>query len=88
MNATRMSVEGIEFYSINNDVNGNPRYVCHWVNFSDNYHKARKLVKAFGGKTYRAKWYGGGIVFSSYSLAADAKLINQMRRHHELEDIV
>jgi len=33
----------IEFTRINNDVNGNPRYVCHFLNFiNDNDDKAAK----------------------------------------------
>jgi hypothetical protein len=67
------------------DVNGNPRYVCHYhalltqaeKNNPDNvqrvykghsqgYHIALSRAREIGGKRYRAKWYGGGIVFTDY----------------------
>jgi len=67
----------IEFTRINNDVNGNPRYVCHFLNLiSENYEMsiqlkyefAIKKAKQLGGKKYNTKSYGGGIVFQSYNI--------------------
>lgn len=77
---------------INNDSNGNPRYVIHFLallteqeraenRFDARYDyavkKARKLI---GGKKFHNKQYGGGIVFSSYSVYDELSLINAMHR--------
>ena len=67
----------IEFTRINNDVNGNPRYVCHFLNIpnldksldiSSQYAQAVKKANAIGGRKYHTKKYGGGIVFQSYNI--------------------
>lgn len=71
----------IEFTRINNDVNGNPRYVCHFLNFlpddkmsrdyggvSEAYAMAVKQANKIGGRKYHTKNYGGGIVFQSYNI--------------------
>lgn len=72
------------FTRINNDVNGNPRYVIHflalntdnekdntpndWNRINNLYAMAVKRANRIGGKKYNTKSYGGGIVFQSYSL--------------------
>lgn len=63
---------------IDNDVNGNPRYVVHFSAFitaadreaglTDLYTVACKRANRIGGRKYHNKRYGGGIVFQSYSL--------------------
>lgn len=67
---------------INNDTNGNPRYVLHflnlctrveldadpWIPTGNKYAIAVKRANKIGGKKYHTKSYGGGIVFQSYSL--------------------
>lgn len=74
----------IEWTRINNDVNGNPRYVCHFLALNTKeeketpeykidrignlYAMAVKRANRIGGKKYNNKKYGGGIVFQSYSL--------------------
>tara|TARA_Y100001963_G_C6401609_1_gene274321 strand:+ start:82 stop:393 length:312 start_codon:yes stop_codon:yes gene_type:complete len=69
---------GIEFHRIDNDINGNGRLVIHYLSLvpdwrelegdtSDIYEQALTRAKAIGGKKYRAKWFGGGIVFQSSS---------------------
>ena len=67
----------IDFTRINNDVNGNPRYVCHFLNIPGldkdapidaQYRQAVKKTNAIGGRKYHNKSYGGGIVFQSYNL--------------------
>jgi len=61
---------------VNNDLNGNPRYVVHFLNvlnseeqsflpFNKKYEYALKKAKTIGGKKYDNKQYGGGIVFGS-----------------------
>jgi hypothetical protein len=77
---------------INNDLNGNPRYVVHFLNvlnseeqsflpFSKKYEYALKKAKAIGGKKYDNKQYGGGIVFGSIfnSEALKQKINNLMQ---------
>jgi hypothetical protein len=80
----------IDFKRIDNDVNGNPRYVCHFLSVlpdyiknggdgvSIKYQKALKLAKAIGGKKFHNKQYGGGIVFQSYNIAETEQQINAL----------
>ena len=84
----------IEWTRIDNDTNGNPRYVCHFfalipdlvyeitVSLSDRYAIACKRANAMGGKKYHTRRFGGGIVFQSYSLPetenAIARIIKAM----------
>jgi hypothetical protein len=71
----------IDFKRIDNDTNGNPRYVCHFLNLltdtesnnydisiSDKYIIALNRAKKIGGKKFHNKQYGGGIVFQSYNI--------------------
>lgn len=67
---------------INNDVNGNPRYVVHFRDFNmslDDYQTNRYDVRK-----YRAKWYGGGILFTTYSIEhsirSERNRINTIRK--------
>ena len=66
---------------ITNDVNGNPRYVVHFLSLltedenksniiplSFKYQLAQIKAKISGGKRYHNKSYGGGIVFQSYNI--------------------
>jgi hypothetical protein len=63
------------FTTVKNDVNGNPRYVLHFLNVADTYSEALFIAKKLGGKKFHNKQYGGGIVFSTYNLD---NLINQL----------
>ena len=76
-----MTTSKIDFTRIDNDVNGNPRYVCHFTNLLPNnidsvlnlsvngkYLLAISYAKKIGGKKYHTKRYGGGIVFQSYNI--------------------
>lgn len=58
----------IQFTRVNNDVNGNPRYVCHFLNIASDYDTAVKMANKIGGKRFHNKQYGGGIVFQSYNI--------------------
>ena len=58
----------IECFRVKNDVNGNPRYVMHYLDLDNDYNKALAKSRSFGGKAYRGSDFGGGIVFQSYSL--------------------
>lgn len=68
-----------DFTRINNDVNGNPRYVFHFLQLADTYEQALKLAKKLGGRKFHNKQYGGGIVIQSYSLEAEIKMINEIK---------
>ena len=58
----------VEFTQINSDINGNPRYVCHYLELSDIYEVAIKLANSIGGRKFHNKQYGGGLVFQSYNI--------------------
>lgn len=77
MRANIIEINGkdIEVARINNCVNGNPRYVIHFLDIANNYIDAINIARQIGGKKYRAKWFGGGIVFSSYNIKEDLKRI-------------
>lgn len=75
----------INFTKINHDINGNPRYVCHFLNLltkeekqtgKDKYEIALKRAKRIGGKKYHTKTYGGGIVFQSFNIQMLENSIN------------
>ena len=68
-----------DFTRINNDVNGNPRYVFHFLKLADKYTDALFLAKKIGGKKFHNKQYGGGIVVQSYNLNYEIKLINELK---------
>lgn len=72
------SITRENFTRVNNDVNGNPRYVTHFLNLLNNYENyqsnlsldqkyalALRKAKAIGGKKFHNKLFGGGIVFGS-----------------------
>lgn len=68
----------LDWTRINNCVNGNPRYVVHFLSLLTaaecadkgyaRYGQACERARKIGGRKYRAKSYGGGIVFTSYNL--------------------
>ena len=58
----------IEFTRVNSDINGNPRYVCHFLNFikddeKASYEVAIKRANKLGGRKFHNKQYGVGLVF-------------------------
>ena len=75
-----------DFERINNDSNGNPRYVIHflrclpksWNNEKFRYENVCKLMNKIGGKKFNNKSYAGGIVFQSYSLPETIKAIERL----------
>jgi len=59
----------MDWIRVKNDVNGNSRWVCHWLTFkpaADTYETALALARKIGGRKYHNKQYGGGIVFQCY----------------------
>ena len=74
----KMKLTKENFTRINNDPNGNPRYVTSFLNLLSDYEKyslglsidgkynlALRKSKPLGGKKFSNKQYGGGIVFGS-----------------------
>jgi hypothetical protein len=64
---------------INNDINGNPRFVVHFLSLLNevesqgldilqSFDLALKKARKVGGTKYRGKDFGGGIVFTSYNI--------------------
>lgn len=90
---------------VNNDINGNPRYVIHFLQLitdkdeeqvkedfrltlqQNPFKKTRLLydlavskAKKIGGKKYRGKDFGGGIVFQSYNTNELVKELNELNK--------
>lgn len=76
----------MEYKRINNDVNGNPRYVFHFLGFlgtevgtiEERFNIALKKARTLGGKAYKGKDFGGGIVIQTYDLEATIERINRL----------
>jgi hypothetical protein len=69
----------MEFKRVNNDINGNPRFVVHFLSLLnegeyegigvlESFDLAVKKARKVGGTKYRGKDFGGGIVFQSYNI--------------------
>jgi len=68
----------ITFHRTTNDVNGNPRYIVHFLAFASDYNEALALARKVGARVYRGKSFGGGFVLQSYSLPATMRDINDV----------
>ena len=66
---------GHDFFRVNNDVNGNPRYVIHFLAFDSDYDTAKRLANSIGFSVYRGRDFGGGFVSQSYNLENTAERI-------------
>jgi len=66
---------GYDFFRVNNDYNGNPRYVIHFLAFDSDYDTAKRLANSIGFSVYRGKNFGGGFVSQSYNLENTAEQI-------------
>jgi hypothetical protein len=85
---TSKKVKPSHFTRINNDVNGNPRYVCHYTHLStpvdrdadisERYALALARACSIGGRKFHNKQYGGGVVFQTYSLPDTCDSINKI----------
>lgn len=87
-------VEPIEFTRVKNDVNGNGRVVCHflnlntraeldasgedWIPVSQKYVLALARSRKLGGKKFHNKQYGGGIVFQETDTRYLEKAIREL----------
>lgn len=78
---------GYDVIRVDNDYCGNPLYVVHFLAFqADSFEHALQLSrKSIGGKKYRGKDFGGGIVFQSYNIERDARAIVAARPKKEGE---
>jgi hypothetical protein len=89
-------IQPSNFTKISHDINGNPRHVCHFMHLDvhgwrsefsvdERYQIALALAKTIGGKKYRGKDYGGGIVFQEYDgcLPDLCALINKITHKDE-----
>lgn len=61
--------EPVQYWRVDNDLYGNPRFVVHYLSVAKPNESYESVAKRFG-KRYRAKWFGGGIVFQSYNVRA------------------
>jgi hypothetical protein len=86
-----LDIEPEDFTRINNDVNGNGRYVIHFLRLLSNdekystpmtidqkYNLALRKAKKAGGKKFHNKMYGGGIVFTTSSLPVLINILNSI----------
>ena len=58
----------ITAFIIDNDNNGNPRYVVHFLNLNIKLSDYDNINKLYGFNKYRSKWFSGGVVFQSYNI--------------------
>ncbi len=72
------------FTRINNDTNGNPRYVIHYLQLADSYERALFLSRQLGGRKFHNKQYGGGIAFQSYNTDALKARIESIKQNEFL----
>ena len=84
-----MTITQDSFTRVNNDTNGNPRYVIHFLDLDvygykstldipTRYRLAINLANTKGGKKFHNKQYGGGIVFQSYNLQGTCDTLNKL----------
>ena len=76
--------KGYKLTRVKNDVNGNPRYAIHFLALlsdkdknDDGYTTALKKSRAYGGRKYHTKSFGGGIVFQCYNTNELIDFINK-----------
>lgn len=84
---TAQTINNITFYRTTNDVNGNPRYLVHFLDFLKDddrngdvlkdFQIAKARAKKCGFREFRGKIFGGGFIISSYNLYDVANRINE-----------
>ena len=87
-NIIKINDKEIECLKIDYSINGSPRYVIHFLDIlsddvisnsnlsiQDKFRIALNKSRLISGKKYMAKWFGGGIVISSYNLRSDLEQI-------------
>lgn len=80
----------IEYKRVKNDKNANSRYVIHFLDFlcteekstknsvQDKFKLALKKSKQIGGKVYKGKDFGGGIVIQTTNIFYTLKQIQEI----------
>lgn len=87
----------MELVRTNNDINGNPRYIVHFMDLINDKERdeapqglkyveylsmlALNKARQIGGKRYNGKDFGGGIVFQSYNTSKLIKNIELIRNN-------
>jgi hypothetical protein len=73
MNSFTTTINGQEItvYRTQNDFNGNPRYIVHFLSVAPKFDLALAKIKKIGGRRHRGKAFGGGLVFQSYHVDSD-----------------
>jgi hypothetical protein len=66
---------GHDFYRVNNNAKGEPRYVIHFLAFANEYSKAHKIANRLGFRVYRGREFGGGFACQSWNLENTAERI-------------
>jgi hypothetical protein len=69
-------METIEWTRVKNDVNGNPRWVCHFLDLEpardytkplpERYEAVLCAARKLGGRKFHNKQFRGGVVFQAY----------------------
>ena len=93
MTATLITAADITTKRVNRDANGNPRIVVHflafntqeeldksgseWIPVREKFNLALARAHKLGGRAYRGKDFGGGIVFQAYSDAEIVDIVNR-----------
>jgi hypothetical protein len=84
---------------VNNDVNGNPRFVIHYTScmpeairtsgdIHSRYDATVKLMNKIGGRRFHNRQYGGGIVFQSYSLQETNAAIERIKAAYDKKHLM
>lgn len=76
----------MKYKRVNNDINGNPRFVFHFLAFlgtetgtiEERFNIALKKARTLGGKAYKGKDFGGGIVLQSYNIEETLKRVKRL----------
>lgn len=80
---TKSGIE-YEFTRTTNDVNGNGRYIVHFLALGLKSHEATKATRRAGLKKYNGRAYGGGFIFqASGDLERQAEFFEELGLHRE-----
>jgi hypothetical protein len=80
----------IDWTRIRNDVNGNPRWVCHFLDLElthdytkplpERYEAVLCAARKLGGRKFHNKQFGGCVVFQAYECQL-ADIAQRVRAH-------
>lgn len=78
LNKKTVTINNKEYdvFKMKNDVNGNPRYIIHFLDLGLEEYEPTNLTRKAGLAIRRNfKAFGGGFVFQSYNVKASLKFI-------------